>query len=470
MATGGSFVQPQRILKDKPMQSGFEYWKNIAETLHDGKMTQIPYVMRACRFFWQTGYYKPLQKILEQNPLILKKAERNIAEMEKAEEENPFRRHHYEDKLDKLMGEIEIGTTIPGGEPVGLNPVDLTQILAIYGVPKTGKTWLNIRILRQIFRMKGRAFNVIAIDRKLDFIHLFREHPNLWVLGAENGLFNIFEEKEGWLDAAQVIADENYFGASSHPIIEAAFYSSMIKNGIAKEVKDKDGEKSLIFQDSDNYPNYGQILDEVVEYVKARKLSGSGTWDVVSKIKTRLEQYIRMGSVFNCKKGFPLDFWLNNDIIINPDGMSRTVLRCFIIGLAHRIYRHFKKNNMRGDELRTLFLLDEGGWLLDAKRDYQDFTTNEALDDVLRMGREFGLGWIISAQQPNMVSRTVRENARFLVSFRVQSDSMNELQKDFGLQDDEKDYAKHQLPPKLTGIFSTPNYPGPVLFKMPAGE
>lgn len=440
----------------------FKHAMEIAKTLEKGGITEVnPVVRFKCEAFWDTGDISFIQEILDSFTGVYEEALRNIEEKEHWEEKEPHREFYDEDRLGDLNGEIEIGRTIPGDATVGLNSIDLAQIFTVYGVPKVGKTWLIILILRQIFCMINRTFNVIVIDRKLDFIHLIKEFPHLFILGAERFLFNILQEKEGWLEAVQVLADENYFGGTSQPIIEAAFQECMLKNGILK------GNE---FTDSENYPNYSELLDEVIRYVQKRKLSGRDIWDVVSKIKTRIEQYIRMGPVFNCKVGFPLDFWLNNDIIINPKGMSRTALRCFVVGLAHRIFRNFRDSNRRGDELRTLFVLDEGGWLFDADRDNKEYTTNEALNDLLRMGREFGIGWIISAQQPNMVSNTVRENSQFLASFRIQSKSMDEVQKDFGLPDEMRDYMKHQLPAKLVGVFSKPDYPGPVLFRVPEGE
>jgi len=467
----------------------FEHALEIAKTLEEGGGTEHSVAKIKCEAFWDTGDIPILQELLDEYPGIHEEALRNIEEQTHWEEKEPFRKYYNEDRLDALKGEIKMGITIPGDAEVGINTEDLTQILAIYGVPKTGKTWAQILMLRQIFNMPNRKFNTILVDRKSDYIHLIKEYPHLWVLGAEKNMFNIFEEKEDWFSAVQVISDENYFGATSQPIIEAAAHKCLIKNGLLRYrtigengtwLDDADlilkylGQEfplEIEYTDSDNYPTYSQLLFEVNQYAKKMKFSGPYTKDTISKIKTRLGQYIRPGEVFNCKKGFPLDFWLNNDIIIVPnEQMNRTVLRTFIVGLAQRIFRHFKKHNMRGDELRTLFILDEGGWLFDAERDWNDYATSEALDDLLRMGREFGLGWIVGAQQPNMVCKTVRQNARYLISFRVQSGSMDEVQKDFGLDDELRDYMKHQIPSKLVGIYSSPNYPGPMLFRVPEGE
>ena len=441
--------------KKKPDRDSFEYRREVLETLDKAGMTKDPFIRRACKIFWETGYYVPLKEALKSRPGLLTNAKRNVAEQERAEEEEPFRPYPEGDELNDLKGEIKVGLNVPNDAKFGLNLPDFTQILAIYGVPKTGKTWLNTLIFNQFLGMPDKEFNIIAVDRKRDYVHLIKKHPNLVILKTENIRFNVFEEKEGWLDAVQVISDENYFGASSQPVIEQAYKECLIENGLLANGK---------FQDSENYPNYSQILKRLLQITG--NLKGAHYRDIESKITARFGQYIRTEEVFNCKKGFPINFWLNNDIIIVPDGMSRTEIRSFIIGLAHRIFRHYKKHNMRGDQLRTLFLLDEGGWLLDAKRDTDMYITNEALDDVLRMGREFGLGWMISAQQPNMVCKTVRENARFLITFRVQSNSMDEVQKDFGLKDEQKDYMKHKLPPKLTGILSTPNFTRPVIFRM----
>ena len=439
----------------KPDRDSFEYWREVIDTLEKAGMTKDPFIHGACKLLWETGYYVPLKEALESRPGLLTKAKRNVAEQERAEEEEPFRPYPEGDELNDLKGQIKVGLNVPNDAEFGLNLPDFTQILAIYGVPKTGKTWLNTLIFDQFLGMPDKEFNIIAVDRKRDYVHLIKKHPNLVILKTENIRFNVFEEKEGWLDAVQVISDENYFGASSQPVIEQAYKECLIENRLIINGK---------FQESENYPNYSQILKRLLQITG--NLKGAHYRDIESKITARFGQYIRTEEVFNCRKGFPIDFWLNNDIIIVPDEMSRTAIRSFIIGLAHRIFRHYKKHNMRGDQLRTLFLLDEGGWLLDAKRDTDMYITNEALDDVLRMGREFGLGWMISAQQPNMVCKTVRENARFLISFRVQSNSMDEVQKDFGLKDEQKDYMKHKLPPKLTGILSTPNFTRPVIFRM----
>ena len=404
---------------------------------------------------WDTHNIPLVQEILDEYPGIYEEALRNIDEITAWEEREPFRPYPEGEDVEKLMGKIEFGTNIIGNDRFGFDPVDFTQILGAYGVPKTGKTWFNTLILRNIFKMPKRNFNVIIVDRKLDYIHLIKENPKLIILGTEDIRFNQFEEKEGWLDAVQVVSDENYLQASSQPILEEAYQSCLIKNGLLQNGR---------FTNSDNFPNYSQILEKALNITG--KLKGGHYRDIESKIYSRFRQYIRTGDVFNCKKGYPLDFWINNDIIITPDGINKTCLRSFIIGLVNRIFQHFRRNNMRGDDLKLLIVLDEGGWLLDADRDKEIFISNDALNDILRMGREFGIGWIFGAQQPNMVCKTVRENTRFLISFRVQSNSMDEVQKDFGLTDAQRDYMKHELPPKLTGVFSTPNFPRPVLFKL----
>jgi len=318
------------------------------------------------------------------------------------------------------------------------------------------------------FGMLNRGFNVITIDRKRDYVHLIREFEDLLVLSREDIRFNIFEERGGWKSAVKVVCDENYFQASSKPILEPAVRTCLIKNDILKDGK---------FTDSENYPTYSEGLVEVNRYAKTLGRMGNITTDVVFKMNERIEQYIQAGEIFNCKIGYPLKFWLNNDIVIDSEdteekeGLSDEELRTFTIGLAHRILRHFKSNNLRGKELRTLFVIDEGGWLFDSERDGKDYVSNVALGELMRMGREFGIGWIIGGQQPNMFSKVIRQNARFVISFPVQSESMDVVKSDFGLDDDQTKFMMHKLPSAGEGIFLKPDYPGgPVHFGLNVGR
>ena len=248
--------------KRKPGDDSFEYWQEVIETLDKAGMTKDPFIHRACKLFWESGYYVPLQEALKSRPGLLAKAKRNVSEQERAEEEEPFRPYPEGDELNDLKGEIKMGLNVPNDAEIGLDLPDLTQILAIYGVPKTGKTFLNTLIFNQFLGTREKKFNIIAVDRKRDYVHLIKKHPNLVILKTENIRFNVFEEKEGWLDAVQVISDENYFGASSQPVIEQAYKECLIENGLIVNGK---------FQDSENYPNYSQILKKLLQITGSLK-------------------------------------------------------------------------------------------------------------------------------------------------------------------------------------------------------
>ena len=65
-----------------------------------------------------------------------------------------------------------------------------------------------------------------------------------------------------------------------------------------------------------------------------------------------------------------------------------------------------------------------------------------------------------------MISKILRQNSRYKALLPVESDSIDEAVKDFGLNDEQAQYINYNLPKELVGIMKRPGFPRPFFFEL----
>lgn len=434
----------------------FRFWLIIIEALHDGHLTRDPYIRKLCRLALD-GHTGPLKRLLERKPSLLWRARRNLMEIKKAIADNPYWFDWRKYDFSQLDGEIFIANGFPYNVRINLKLDNLTSHLGGYGRSGVGKTTLMRQILEQLLGMKNRDFNIIIFDVKRDYQYLIKEFPALIALRKKHIRYahfevhearNRYEIEEGMKDDAQVLSDALYFGATGQPIIESAVLELFEEKGVY------DGTK--------RWPTFTDVLKKI----EGKKgLSGPRTSDVLTTIKVRFDQFIKTGEVFDCERGYPLSFWLNNDIVIDTKGMSEIEMPVFANGLTMKIFKHNMAKNIRGTTPKTVIFYDEGYHFFDAEKDRDQYTSNEAIKSLFRKGREFRLAFLVTGTQITSISRYVRENTSTIIGYKTQDESLLELLKNMGLTDEQKQHI-YQLASKFQGIIRLPDFPIPLLFDM----
>jgi hypothetical protein len=433
----------------------FQKWRETVEKLEKGGITKNPYIFKACKQCWE-GNCRPLEKLLLKKPSLIRIAERNIAEIETAEEECPLRPPPDEHELESFDGDIPLGRIKFSEGKILAKYSWLNHHLGLYGSTGTGKTLLLMKMLHHILSDKDRKFNVIVFDPKNDFSHMVKLHPTLKIIRKKDLLYNHFEvygakTKEdveiGMKTDVSVLADVCYFGATGQPIIESGFWDCFIEKGLGR------------------WPTFKDLLIKTVMSAQQKKLQGARTSDVLTTIKVRFDQFIRTGEVFNCEQGYPLSFYLYNDIIINMGGMNEFERGLFGIGLTMKIFMHLMKHNIRRDKLRVLFVFDEGYLFFDSEKDGDPYVMNAELKKLFRMGREFGMGFIVSGSSISSISKYVRENTSTIIAFRTQDKNLEDVKINIGLTEDQTRYI-YKLAQKFEGIVRIPEFERPILFEL----
>jgi hypothetical protein len=429
-------------------------WRERADKLHIAGYTKDPYIYKACKLCWD-GYYRRLKNLLARKPSLLWRAERTIDEMEAALKDCPLRPppDHYE--LKRLTGDVKIGKVKFTEGSVYLRYPWFIHHLGLYGATGTGKTLWLMTLIDHILSTPDRDFRLHIFDPKNDFAHMIKRHPTLKALRKSYLRYNHFEVfdarsrddvETGMKEDVEVLGDTCYFGATGKPIIEDAFWECFEEKGLGR------------------WPTFQEILVKALIRAQQERLGGPKTTDVLSTIKTRFRQFVKTPA-FNCERGFPLSFYLNNDIVVNMDGMNEYEQELFAIGLTNKIYMYHKKHNLRSDQLRILFIYDEGYSFFDSKKDDNPLIEHTVLRNMFRRAREFGLGFMVASPSVASISEYVRENTATIICLRTQDKNLDDVRVNLGLTEDQAWYI-YKLASKFEGITRVPDFERPILFEL----
>ena len=131
----------------------------VVLTLDKGRITRNSYIRKACKLGWETGYWGPLQKLLKEKPWLLTKAWRNILE----QLDYPFWPPPMkQDEINTIKGKYQIGYVNSNKDMAGLDPLDFTQGLTIFGETGSGKTYPVLMVTDQILStpIEERGFKI----------------------------------------------------------------------------------------------------------------------------------------------------------------------------------------------------------------------------------------------------------------------------------------------------------------------
>lgn len=354
----------------------------------------------------------------------------------------------------KLKGPIEVGTINRSGDKIGLLLEEFCLNLASFGRPGTGKSVLKSMMIDAILELK--TCKVLVLDPKSDHLHLARKHE-IAVISFEDMWFNLWQPPEGFDPYLYIAAASRIF----------------IESNVLQDIGLRVIEKALrICFDNMKYidgqaiwPTNEDIFNAVNNVFSS--MQGGGQWsDFRVKLRLRLQSLIDQSQTFNCPFGFPIEFFLNNSIIItgtskNPDYLVRLVL----LGIMMKLHLHALSKGLRSQGLRLLFVLDEAYTFLDSEMDSNPYIRNDIMKLLLRQNREFGYGVWASAQEPGSLTRTLRDNAAHVLTFPLHAGSLEEAKKIMNLSNDEANHL-NKLPGAFTGIIRTPRADRPLIFKV----
>ena len=117
--------------------------------------------------------------------------------------------------------------------------------------------------------------------------------------------------------------------------------------------------------------------------------------------------------VFNADKGFHTPELLKHHLIIGMGGLYTEARNFIIMVLMARVYLLKLYNCPRGEKLSTLFIIDEASSIF--RRSYELNESPYFLSQIVQTARDFGIGFIFSAQSLSDLSHVIQANTDYKI-------------------------------------------------------
>ena len=435
-------------MKDLPFQK-------LIRLLDEGSMLSNPAVNHLVQEAIATGDESQLRDYLEAFPDILSVAERNINLKGYHALENPFSYPSREDASKSLSGPLKFGYINPFNDMFGIDPDELCLPVIAAGRVGAGKSALNKYLLCQIFRRK-RPFNVVIPDLKLEYRHLLSVTKNLKVIKKDFLKLNPLQVPN-WMTPheyivffAKLFVSENYLAGTSQNFLISSLEFLYKERGI--------------FDGGNNWPT----LHDLYRVILKRQSSQQSFKyrDILLWIQNRLDPYIFSGK-FDRRVGIPLEVWKDENVVLELDEGFTDEMYSFVVSyLVGLRYSYNKKKGLTGSKLKTLFMIDEGRILFNAKRDVSLYGESFITEIITKM-REFGLGMYVSSQETSSFNQTLRSISYLKICFPLTDGAdLKFVEESFGLNREQKEYL-FKLPRFGQAIVRYGGYPDPFLLAVP---
>jgi hypothetical protein len=166
------------------------------------------------------------------------------------------------------------------------------------------------------------------------------------------------------------------------------------------------------------YPCLLDLRDFLARVEASDKLpKWSERYKSYERICNRVEGLCRsLGETVNCSRGYPLGELLAHHVVLDMRRLKRDAQAFFAeTFLTQSIYRRMEREE-RGGELRTLAVFDEGKMLMPKSREQEQHTVSN-MSQAIAMGREFGIGYLVSECHASLLADSAKSAAFSRVCF-----------------------------------------------------
>jgi len=299
-------------------------------------------VIKNCLKVIRAFSHKP--EIVEcQMAIIQKRLEPRIIRMQM--NTNPFNNLP---TSEAISGQIHIGTII-GKQNLnfGLNLEQLNQNLLIVGRAGAGKTTLVLNIVKQLIEADISCW---MIDFKQDYRRLLHFYPDMIVIRWQDFKFNPLKPPEyvdplNWL---QIFFD--VFTQALDVRLGSKFILIDYIDQLYKEYDVYDGGKY--------FPTMLDLHALLKERVRDKNTSTSDKSKIFTCLNKTTALIKRLGSVFDCSSGFPLEELLNRNVVFELNGLSVELQAWLVNMLLCWVFNYRIAQGKRG-KLRNMIIFDE---------------------------------------------------------------------------------------------------------------
>ena len=405
----------------------------------------------------RTGDWSDVANYLTENPELVSQAEEILFAEEMSKRENPYYPFPSNEELAERRGDIELGL-VNFNQGIFSFPHDnLAKHVMVMGRSGTGKTTLNRGIARQTAKIAG--VNVVIPDFKQDYRNLIND--GFKVILFDKFRFNPLQVPT-WMDPsafinlwARVFCAEHFLGLPG----EGLFFQAL---------KALFRERDVI-SGSQNYPTMKDLFTQVMG-MRRRSDLGMRYRDVYQALDVRLMPYVEQPQNFGFNHGIEHDVFVRESVVWElPGDDLNDYMRNFLVSLIINMsYARNMEMGLRGDRLRTLFLIDEAATWMGANRESSGLDWIEpSVNGIARKGREFGIGlWVCSQETKSFNQRYPKQFTLLKIAFPLSSgEDVWEVQKSFGLDKEQKDFLS-KLPEKGFAVVSYGGFDRPFLLEV----
>lgn len=249
---------------------------------------------------------------------------------------------------EAISGQIRIGT-ITGRQNLnfGLSLKQLNQNILIVGRAGAGKTTLVLSIVKQLIEANISCW---MIDFKQDYRRLLHFYPEILVIRWQDFKFNPLKPPEhvdplNWL---QIFFD--VFTQALDVRLGSKFILIDYIDQLYKEYDVYDGGKY--------FPTMLDLHALLKERVRDRNTSTSDKSKIFTCLNKTTALVKRLGSVFDCSSGFPLEELLNRNVVFELNGLSVELQAWLVNMLLCWVFNYRIASGRRG-KLRNMIIFDE---------------------------------------------------------------------------------------------------------------
>ena len=367
------------------------------------------------------------------------------------------------EEISELRGTIKLGTVnkVKGANIFfSVAPDSLTMHTMISGRTGTGKSWLLANLVQEMIT-PDMTFNVVLPDTKLFYRRLIGRVPGLNVITFDKFKFNPLG-KPDWMNPqdfiflfSKIFAADNLLGPPS---------AGLIREGLERLFKEKG-----IFEGNENYATLPELF-AVIAKLQKHKIIGFRYRDFFEAVFNRLAPYVFLRENFCIKRGIQSEVFARENVVVELPliKISDLMHNFFVSWIANLNYARAMVLGLRGNQLRTLFPVDEGRTILSAPRERSDLGWIEpGINEPITKGREFGIGFLFASQEMRSFSQVFRSNCLLKVCFPLtEGEDVSEVQKSFGLNEQQTKYL-FELPNRRIAICRYGEFPRPFLLVVP---
>ncbi len=374
-------------------------------------------------------------------------------------------------QIEDLPAEAEVrsplrilfGSNINNGEPVYWYPTDTTQVMhsntGIIGTMGTGKTQFTKSLVTQLYReskynVDGKPIGLLIFDYKGDYINeKFVTATNAKVYGLYNLPFNPLA-----IDATprSVPLLPLHIASTLQETISLAFNLGNKQKALLKDVIMKAYEEKGIFKSQPE--TWNRVAPTIADVYDCFMEDERMSMDSLYAALNQLAEY----QIFqpNGHETTSLYELIDGVAVINLSGYSADLQNLVVAITLDAFYSQMQKNghsviqqNYR--QITKMILVDEADNFLS-----KNFVS---IRKILKEGREFGVGTLLSTQFLNHFSTSDNEYAQYIltwVAHRVNDIKQKDVESLFPIIDKDQKEQLIQMIKKLEKHFSVVNLAG----------